>query len=63
MELFDVDISLDRINARITWIVSAERLDALRSAVNRGDFGRAHILSVEPRPTTVRTDLLAAIAA
>ena len=60
MELFDVDIALDRINARIAWIVSGGRLEALRSAVNRGDFGRARIVAVTARPATTRTELLVA---
>jgi hypothetical protein len=60
VELVDVDISLDRINARIGWIVAADRLDALRFAVSSGEFGRAHIVSVEPRRSTTGTVLIAA---
>ena len=60
MDVLDVDISLDKIGARIDWTVSAEALPALRAAIARGEFGRARILDVKPRATTVRTDLQAA---
>ncbi|HEX6513703.1 MAG TPA: hypothetical protein VF157_15475 [Chloroflexota bacterium] len=41
----DVQISLDRIGTRITWQVgNDEELRELRSALRRGDFGRAHLI-------------------
>jgi len=48
-ELYDVEICLDRIDAKITWIVSQPGLPPLRSAVATGELGEARIVSVEQR--------------
>jgi len=60
MDFLDVNISLDKIGARIAWIVTADGLPALRASVARGDFGRARILAVTPRGVTARSDHRAA---
>ncbi|MFI5267213.1 MAG: hypothetical protein ACHQ7M_07545 [Chloroflexota bacterium] len=60
MDYLDVDISLDKIGARIGWTVTADGLPALRAAVARGDFGRARILAVTPRGVTAEGELRAA---
>lgn len=49
MHLLDVDISLDQIGTRIAWTVSEAGLPSLRTAIARGEFGRAHIVDVTPR--------------
>lgn len=60
MNVLEVEISLDKIGARIDWTVTADALPALRAAIARGDFGRARILEVRPRTATPRSDLKAA---
>lgn len=47
MELLNVQISLDRVRGRIEWQVTEDGLPALRMAIKKGDFGPAHITSIE----------------
>jgi hypothetical protein len=49
MEVLKVQISLDRVYGRIEWQVTEDGLPALRMAIKKGDFGPAHITSVERR--------------
>ena len=60
MDIFEVDIALDKIGARIAWTVTPDGLPDLRAAVARGDFGRARILAETPRGSTTRSSLQAA---
>ena len=62
--MLSVRLSLDRIGARFTWLVSQEDLVRLRRSIVRGQLGPAQILEVRLAETDdSATDISAAVSA